>query len=158
VTGLKAGMQIADGRLRLTCLYPKTGQTFDTVNGYSAVLDLQYGAFTALLTGDLEEEGELFLLKEDADYLRRSYDVLKVAHHGSRFSSSADFLRRIRPSLAVISAGEHNRYGHPHKETLERLREVGAGILVTAESREIILEADPAGNVHVRTPLQNRNP
>ena len=148
VVDLYAGMQLKDGHLILTCLYPKDGRAFDTVNGYSAVLDLQYGEFTALLTGDLEEEGERILLEEDPAYLRKFYDVLKVAHHGSKFSSTADFLQRISPSLAVISAGEHNRYGHPHKETLQRLQDAGSRVLVTASTREIILEADTNGSIY----------
>ena len=70
------------------------------------------------------------------------YDVLKVAHHGSKNSSSEAYLGRIRPSAAVISCGEDNRYGHPHRELLERLEAVGSQIFSTAEKGAVTLTTD----------------
>lgn len=151
VIDLKAGIQIKDGNLTLTCLWPEKGQTFDTANGYSAVLDLKYGEFTALMTGDLEAESETRLLQEHPTYLETNYDVLKVAHHGSRFSSSEAFLQKVKPTIAIISAGEKNHYGHPHKETLQRLQNIGANILVTAETQEIILETNLQGSLQIHS-------
>lgn len=78
-----------------------------------------------LFTGDMGQEREKRL--EGLEY----YQVLKVAHHGSGYSSSEAFLEQVRPELAVISVGRNNRYGHPHEATLERLSRTGAGILRT---------------------------
>lgn len=83
------------------------------------------GGLTWLFTGDLEEEGEE-LLASTYPYLRA--DVLKVAHHGSKTSSTAPFLRLIQPSIAIVSVGERNRYGHPDKEVIERFEKMGTEV------------------------------
>ena len=69
-------------------------------------------------------------------------NVLKVGHHGSRYSSSAEFLAAVKPQVAVISVGKKNRYGHPTQEALERLQVVGARILRTDESGDIEIVSD----------------
>ena len=78
-----------------------------------------------MFTGDLEEEGEKFLV---ATYPELRADVLKVAHHGSNTSSTTTFLSVVQPNIAVISAGERNRYGHPHKDVIERFEKRGIEI------------------------------
>lgn len=90
--------------------------------------------WSLLLTGDVEKEGEQELVQRLADYNLCSVTLLKVAHHGSRYSSSQQFLDQVQPSCAVISAGRGNRYGHPHEETLERLESVGSRWLCTMDS------------------------
>ena len=75
------------------------------------------------------------------------YTVLKVAHHGSAYSTSEEFLRQISPYYAVISCGAGNRYGHPHGETIERLEATGSKILRTDELGAIILTISPSGEV-----------
>jgi competence protein ComEC len=90
--------------------------------------------FRFLLTGDAELPTEARLL-ENPEELRA--DVLKVAHHGSSFSSSLRFLEAVAPTYAVISAAEGNDYGHPHGAALERLLGVGARILRTDLNGEI---------------------
>ena len=65
-------------------------------------------------------------------------DYLKVAHHGSRYSSSSGFLKQTLPEISVISAGADNRYGHPHPETLKRLRDTGSRIFCTKDTGEMI--------------------
>ena len=72
-------------------------------------------------------------------------DVLKVAHHGSANSSSREFLEKTDSSIALISCGEGNRYGHPHKETLERLQAAGCEILCTMDSGQITIKAKQKG-------------
>ena len=150
VRNLYRGMRIQDGDLQFTCLYPPAGYRSDDINSYSAVLDLRYGAFSALFTGDLGADGEEYLLRTG---LKGTYDLLKVAHHGSRFSTTESFLKRVDPGTALISAGVNNSYGHPHAETLERLMETGADIYCTADSGEIVLEADMQGRVKIRTKI-----
>ena len=96
-------------------------------NDYSIVLHLQYRGFDALLTGDITKSVEEKLI-EDNHF--SSIEILKVAHHGSKFSSSEEFLKAVKPKIAVISVGK-NPWGHPTKEVLNRLKEVGAEILRT---------------------------
>lgn len=73
--------------------------------------------------------------------------MLKVAHHGSKNSSSEEFLRQVRPAYGFISAGWENRYGHPHQETLERLTDVGSKIYSTQENGALIVEVEGGGTM-----------
>ena len=73
-----------------------------------------------LLTGDVEKEGEEQLVR---NLSRKTYDILKVAHHGSKSSTSEQFIKAISPEYAIISVGENNNYGHPHKDVLDILIE-----------------------------------
>ena len=124
----------------LKSLYPIKGDYSDDENENSQVLTLSFAEFDLLLTGDLGKEGEEKLLKAGLD--KDKYEVLKVGHHGSKNSSTKEFLEAVNPDTAVISAGVNNRYGHPHKESLERLNAMGAKIYTTNTSGAIILETD----------------
>jgi competence protein ComEC len=95
-------------------------------NDNSLVLKLTYQNISALLTGDLPTSKEEDLLKSQLDL---QADILKVAHHGSRYSSSLEFLQAVDPKVCVIQVGEGNSFDHPHAEALERLRGVGCQIL-----------------------------
>jgi len=145
---LSKGMCMSDGAMSLFCLHPDSGYETEDENEYSLVLLLQHAragsrkAVNILLTGDIEEAGELELLKTLQEFDIKDIDLLKVAHHGSRNSSSDAFLMQTNPSRAVISCGENNRYGHPHKETLERLSGKGTMILTTPECGAITVELD----------------
>jgi competence protein ComEC len=92
------------------------------VNSNSLVLTVRYGKVTLLLPGDIEQEAERLLLEQGTDLQAQ---VLKVPHHGGRTSSSEPFLARVRPKVAVVSAGYRNRFRHPHQETLDRYRANG---------------------------------
>ena len=87
-------------------------------NNNSVVMRLSYGRITYLLTADIEAPAESRLAR-NPDNLKST--VLKVGHHGSRSSTTASFLEKVSPSLAVVSAGADNRYGHPHREVIDRL-------------------------------------
>ena len=78
-----------------------------------------------LLAGDAESQTEHRLLTKDLDLQAR---VLKVAHHGSKYASSADFLNRVKPEVAIVSCGAWNRYGHPSQAVLDRLRAANANV------------------------------
>jgi competence protein ComEC len=109
-------------------------------NDDSLVLSLHYGNRALLLPGDAEKESERAILAENnADVLRS--DVLKVGHHGSKNSTTPEWLAAVQPRVGIISAGEGNLYGHPSPELLERLRNAGVRILRT----------DRDGAVHVLT-------
>ena len=99
-----------------------------TSNDSSLVLQALFGEHRFLLTGDVEERGELELLGANG---ARRVDVLKVAHHGSRTSSHQAFLERLRPTFGLISAGFRNTYRHPHEQVLNRLAGSGVTVLRT---------------------------
>lgn len=144
----------------LRCLHPYAGFESGDKNAASLVFYLQYDGFDALFTGDLEKEGEEVLcsyLESELlgqDGQNPGVELLKVAHHGSRYSTGERFLKLIRPHTALISAGEYNRYGHPHGETLERLRDCGTDVYETAENGAIFVETD-GKRWAVRTFLEN---
>jgi competence protein ComEC len=92
------------------------------------VLRLEHGTTSTLLAGDIESEVESELV-ERGDPL--DADLLKVPHHGSRTSSSAAFLAAVTPQTAVVSLGENNPFGYPHRQVLERLEQAGARVLRT---------------------------
>jgi competence protein ComEC len=96
-----------------------------------------------LLTGDIERDQEIRLLREHREALRS--DVLLVPHHGSKTSSSAAFLDAVAPQVAVFQAGHRNRYGHPADEVLARYRERGIDILVSPSCGAWIWRSEPTG-------------
>jgi competence protein ComEC len=97
----------------------------EDINDSSLVFELVCGDFTALFTGDSPDVVQNFLLGEGVVSPVR---VLKVAHHGARDGLSSEFLKKLNPALAIISVGANNKYGHPHKETLEKLKDAGVQI------------------------------
>ena len=108
-------------------------------NDSSIVLRVDYGQTSFLFTGDAEDWSEYMMI--DAGVNLKT-DVLKVAHHGSRFSSTMEFLNEVRPQYAVISVGKDNTYGHPHPELLERIEKIGAKVLRTDELGTIVIKSD----------------
>lgn len=130
---ISCGDSISLGKVMLTCVHPQKGYDNQDTNAYSTVLYLTYGAFTALFTGDLEGEGEQLVTKRLYGAGER-ITLLKVAHHGSKNATSDEFLACTRPRIALISAGRDNIYGHPHRETLERLKQQDCRIYQTPES------------------------
>ena len=100
-------------------------------NDTSMVAMLKYGSHRALFTGDEERPVEETLVRAHADL---KADILKVPHHGSRTSSSTGFLLAVHPSLAIISVGANNSYGHPRQEVIDRLKRLGAEVKRTDES------------------------
>lgn len=135
-----------DGRdmakISLSFLYPGPETGINDVNELSAVVRLDHQGYSMLFTGDLGEIGEKQLLEQGIGV---EADVLKVGHHGSRYSSSGEFLDAVAPKIAVISAGKDNRYGHPHGETLDRLKDHGADIFCTIECGAVSVTIDRGG-------------
>ena len=105
-------------------------------NANSIVLRLDYGDFSMLLMGDAEAQSELRLLSRDADLTAK---VIKIAHHGSKYATSDDFVNRVKPQAAIISTGAWNRYGHPAQSVLDHLKAAGAKIYRTDLQGEITL-------------------
>lgn len=111
-------------------------------NSNSIVLLAAIGDFRLLLTGDAEAETEERLLHQGEAVV--AADVLKVAHHGSRYASQARFLKAVGAKTAVISCRKDNNYGHPAPETLDRLRAAKAEVFVTADAGEVHLVTNGA--------------
>jgi competence protein ComEC len=125
------------GGAELTVLNPESNTANPSANDSSVVVRLSYGSFSMLLTGDIGEDGEGALMRTGT---RLEATVLKVAHHGSRTSTSSEFLHRVNPSIALISAGKDNAFGHPTPEVLERLS--GRQVLRTDERGDITVTTD----------------
>lgn len=130
---------LGDG-VALTILFPDRDPTGWESNTSSIVARLTYGDLEFLLTGDSPQGIEKYLVGLDSTVL--SSDVLKLGHHGSRTSSSHEFLSAVHPTYAIVSAGKHNRYGHPHKEAIDSAQAEGATVLNTATEGSIAFETD----------------
>ncbi len=128
----KAGNTIySDSILKIDILAPNS-DSYEDLNNYSVVIKLTYGSKSFLFMGDAE------MLSEDEIDSDVSADVLKVGHHGSSTSSSEDFINRVNPKYAVISCGEDNSYGHPHKETMQTLEKYKVEVFRTDTMGTII--------------------
>ena len=137
---MEKGQCLTEGKLSLTCIQPGKGEMEETGNSASLVLALRYGDFDMLFTGDVEGEGEKRLVDHlQGEYSECAWDVLKTAHHGSGNSTTEEFLKTAAPQYAFISAGKNNSYGHPHKETLERLKDAGAIVYSTQEEGAVTI-------------------
>jgi len=128
--------KIKAGQIQLNILYPfesLEGQIFKgDSNDSSIVANLLFGENSFLFTGDINQKVEKDILVFDL-----GSDVLKVAHHGSKNSSSEDFLIKVQPSIAVISCGLDNSYGHPHQDVLNKLENFGIKVLRTDRDGDI---------------------
>jgi len=112
----------------------KTGGNLPNANSIVARLD--YGDFSMLLPGDAEEQTEHQMLTKD---LKLNTKILKVAHHGSKYATSQDFLDRVKPAVVIVSCGEWNRYGHPSQVVLDRLKSMNTKIYRTDLQGEITI-------------------
>lgn len=143
VAEMKPGQKVTEGELEIVCIQPEKERRLEQGNAASMVLAVTYGEFDLLLTGDVEKEGEELLTEQmKRFYGNKTLDVLKAAHHGSGNSSAKEFLETVSPKYAVISAGVKNRYGHPHKEALRRLKESGSIIYSTQTGGAISVWSD----------------
>lgn len=143
VAVMERGMALKEGDMSLSCLAPGREFPGEKGNAASMVLLLSCGEFDMLFTGDIEGEGEEALTQMlETDCGAKSIEVLKAAHHGSKNSSSEEFLEEVKPKYTIISAGIKNRYGHPHEETVERLAAAGSKICSTQENGAVMIEAE----------------
>ena len=123
VQEVKMGDKIMIGDITFHILWPIEKQIEENIlNNNAMVIKLQYKDFSMLFTGDIEEIAEGRILntyKNNLGILKAS--VLKVAHHGSKSSSTEEFLKAVNSKVAVIGVGENNMFGHPNVEVIERL-------------------------------------
>lgn len=139
VVTMKAGEELSEGEFHMCCLQPGKEFHGETGNASSMVLQVKYREFDLLLTGDVEGEGEELLVSDDK---LEAVDILKVAHHGSKNSTTEEFLDLVQPKIALISSGRENSYGHPHEETIERLENAGVTVYNTQETGAVTLWTD----------------
>jgi len=141
----KAGQKIlweSETNNYMEVLYPfenLEGKVFEDSNNTSIISKLVFGKNSFLFTGDAYKnvEGELINKKAEIDS-----DVLKVSHHGSKTSSSEEFIKSVSPQIAVISAGIGNKYGHPHQEVLELLEKYDIKVSRTDKDGDIKIISD----------------
>jgi competence protein ComEC len=145
---LRDGQRIESGGITVTVTIPRLRYKKAPLNNGSVVLTLEMEGLRLLLTGDIEAEAERTLAEEAAD--RMPADILKVAHHGSRSSTTPLLLGEIRPRVALISCAEHNSYGHPAAEVLDRLRASGAHVFRTDRSGSVRITPE-AGSLRVES-------
>ena len=132
----KAGDKIGYGQTILEVLWPPEGDDGTEVNEDAMVLEMTNGDFKGIFTGDIGKETEEKLLQNGT---LEDVVFLKVAHHGSKYSTGEEFLETVKPELAVISCSATNTYGHPSPDTLQRLKETGAEIKITKDDGAVML-------------------
>jgi competence protein ComEC len=140
-------MRIGSVTLEVVWPPPTSNPGTSSRNNDSVVLRARMGEKTFLFTGDIEKEAEASLLSLG---INLHSDVVKVAHHGSKTSSTEAFVRATRPSLAIISVGRTSIFGHPHKDVVERWKASGAVVMTTGERGMISIVTDGRG-LSVRT-------
>ena len=130
-------------------LYP-FDETYEG-NNDSLVLSMRNNDFHGLFIGDLEEQGELDLVKYYSMAIQH-LDLLKIGHHGSKTSSNEQFLQLVQPRLSIIQAGFENRYGHPHPDVIERLENLHIPYLLTGADGTIEVKINKDGDLSVSIP------
>ncbi|WP_321507256.1 lamin tail domain-containing protein [uncultured Methanoregula sp.] len=128
-----------DPALRILVLSPPAQRFGDDPNQNSVALRISYGTVDLLMTGDLGGEAEAALAKTGYPL---DAEILKVGHHGSRYSTSAAFLARVHPEVAIIEDGKDNLYGHPHDETLQSLKKAGITVYRTDLDGTVLVRSD----------------
>lgn len=145
---VKRGTKLNIGEnLRLDILLPVFNIPNGDIHDQMIVSKLNYGKTMFLFTGDMEKNLENYLTTFEKENLKS--DVLKVGHHGSKTSSSENFLGWVSPKYAIISVGEKNKYGHPHKEILDRLEKFGIKIFRTDLNSMIKIKSDKENQVKI---------
>ena len=131
-----------ENTVKFQVLFPSDKLISENVlNNNSLVMKLYLKNLTMLFTGDIEEVAERELVKLYSNNELKA-DILKVAHHGSKTSSTIKFLKAVSPKIALIGVGENNKFGHPNSEVIERLKSLGTAIYRTDEMGEISIKTN----------------
>ena len=140
-----SGNKLNIGDVKVTILHPQKQLIINnTINNNSIVCKLEYKSFSMLFTGDIENEAEELIQSKNVNL---NADILKVAHHGSKTSSSQEFLNLVKPKIALIGVGEKNKFGHPNAEILERFKYIGTKIYRTDKNGEITVIVNKNGKI-----------
>lgn len=142
---------LLDKNVTLQILWPQEELLKENIlNNNSIVAKLNYNYVSILLTGDIEEIAEKQILKEYKDTNTLQATILKVAHHGSKTSSTQTFLELVKPRMALIGVGANNTFGHPNEEVLERLQNLSCKIYRTDENGQVSIEISDKGSIKIR--------
>ena len=147
---LEPGEGLSIGPVELACLLPDGTKTNGDRNDLSLVLSMKWDSGSGLFAGDISQEVEEYLLQQ---VKLDDVTIYKVSHHGSKYSNSSELLQAINPEVALISSGKWNVYGHPHKDTLDRLEEVGAQVYNTGWSGQITVGFRKNGSGYLYLPM-----
>jgi competence protein ComEC len=128
------------GEVKIKILHPDKDYFSANKNNMSIVLKLEYGELSILFNGDLEEEGEHYLITRYSSFL--DSDVTKVGHHGSKTSSSAEYVELISPEYAIISTSMKNRFNFPHQQTLDTYSYLRDNLIITGRDGAFIVVSD----------------
>ncbi len=132
---LKAGDILSDKKFYFQCIYPFENTVANSNNDSSLVLKLHLPKTKILFTGDIEKDAEHEILSENI-----SADILKLAHHGSKTSSTLEFLQKVNPTLALVSTGVNNYYSHPSDEVVQRLKDLNIELFDTAQCGAVTIK------------------
>lgn len=147
---LDAGDEVEVESLRFTVLYPDHLTVANDINDTSLVMKLTYKEISMLFTGDIGHDSESAIINA---YGELRADILKLAHHGSRYSNSQTFLQAVDPLAAVVSAGQNNRYGHPAPDVLDTLAKLRIPLYQTPAHGAVTINSD--GNwIKIKTMLE----
>lgn len=135
-------------------LYPTENLKFSDINNNSIVCKLIYGDFSMLFTGDIEKEAEEHILNLYKDTKIFKSTILKAGHHGSKTSSTEEFIEAVNPKIVLIGVGENNTFGHPSEEILERFEESKIKIYRTDKNGEISIVINKYGKINITTMLE----
>ena len=142
-TTKKGWPYVKDHQLHIRCFYPNDFSYIEEANAHSIGCLLTYGHFRMLFTGDMPKEAEEALLENCRESKEPPIvDILKLAHHGSKTSSCPSFLSETQAKFALFSYGKKNRYGHPHKSTVENCKKYRLFPLETAKLGEILIKTN----------------
>lgn len=134
--------------LKIQILWPKVEPIGENIlNNNSIVAKLNYKSFSMLFTGDIEEVAERQILKEYSDTLKST--VLKVAHHGSKTSSTDEFIESVNPKIALIGVGKNNLFGHPNEDVIKRLEKYNNKIYRTDLNGEITIRVNKKRSIKI---------
>ena len=132
-------------------LWPDTNLLQESpLNNNSIVARLEYKSFSMLFTGDIEALAEKQIVARYKSEELKS-DILKVAHHGSKTSSTNEFINKIKPQISIIGVGENNKFGHPNTQTLQTLQSYGSKIYRTDTAGEITIKVNKKGKIRIET-------
>lgn len=156
ITMPKAGDTYPLGNASFQILAP-LGDYGDDLNNWSVGIRLSYKNNHLVMCGDAEKDSETDMAAHSKEL---SADILKIGHHGSRTSTSDEFLDRVSPSYGVIQCGKDNPYGHPHKETLEKLEQRGIQVFRTDQDGSItaICDGDSITWITEKKPAPQNSP
>lgn len=143
---------VLDKNLYFDVLWPKDKQIEENkLNNNAIVMKLNYNNFSMLFTGDIEKKAEKEILNTYGNSNILKSDILKVAHHGSKTSTTDEFLSRVKPKIALIGVGKDNMFNHPSNTTIEKLEKMDIKIYRTDLNGEICIFVNNYGKVGIKS-------